>query len=144
MVATIAQSGVLIGNGLECNVYDVGNGVCYKRYNTGGENQISNTDVEAIYQAAIKAAAAGLGPDVYDRDDNGYYTEIVETVDCNEDCRYCERDCILHSDEFDDLEYELEQLFDRVIIDLHTGNLGYKNGKLICIDFGTGISYGAS
>ena len=113
-----------IGDGLECSVYNVGNGRCYKGYKDEHE-------LDKIYRAAKKAAAAGLGPDVYEKDDYGYYTEIVETFNNRRD---------FSSDEYDDLLQDLQELFGSNIFDLHSGNVGRKDGRLVCIDFGIGIS----
>ncbi|GAI22654.1 unnamed protein product [marine sediment metagenome] len=60
-----------IGFGSECEVFDVGKGRCYKKYFYG--------DIDIIYENAKRAFEAGIGPKVYGRDDEGYYTEIVET-----------------------------------------------------------------
>ena len=138
-----------IGSGLECNVYDCGEGVCYKQYLNRSEAWLSNlTSVRRltkIYQAAKLAAQEGLGPEVYGRDNNGYFTEIVETFNCHMDHPDCSMICeeCVHgytADEREYLAFNLQELFGIEIKDLHSGNIGRKDGKLICIDFGIGIS----
>lgn len=74
----------------------------------------------------------------------GYITEIVEVIadqqdyDNWEDWRNKVRvieDTEEYQDEYDVLCEKLEKI-GFSIIDLFGGNIGYKNGKMICIDFG--------
>lgn len=74
----------------------------------------------------------------------GYITEIVEVIadqsdyDCWEDWREDIRrveDTKEYQDEFEFLCSKLEKI-DFQTSDLFGGNIGYKNGKMICIDFG--------
>lgn len=128
-----------IGNGLECRVYDVGNGRCYKEYRFAG-------DTKSAYKSAKLAFEVGIGPEVYERDKNGYYTEIVETFDylcddcpdeynCEDICKFA-FDMIGHR-EYQELCAALCEVFGvHADTDLHIHNIGRKNGKLVAIDFG--------
>lgn len=118
-----------IGEGCECVVSDVGNGICYKDYSSNN----TTTKLENIYWAACIAADAGLAPDVYGRDEHGYYTEIVE-------CRTDETKYLYQTDEYYKLKTALQDLFGTGCFDLHSWNIGIKNGRLVCIDFGIGIT----
>jgi len=138
-----------IGSGLECDVYDCGEGVCYKQYRNRSRRWLPQlTTVRRlikIYQNAKLAAQEGLGPEVYGRDSNGYFTEIVKTFNCHmdhPDCSMICEECVLGytADEREYLAFSLQELFGIEIEDLHSGNIGRKDGKLICIDFGIGIS----
>lgn len=120
-----------IGAGLECDVYNIGNGRCYKDYR---KNPTTFT-LDKLYAAACLAADAGLGPDVYGRDEHGYITEIVEVR--TKDVEQC-----YISEEYGELKAQLQDLFHTTVFDLHNWNIGIKNNKLICIDFGIGISDG--
>lgn len=127
-----------IGYGSECTVYDVGNGRCYKRY---GEPEI----VDTVYENALKAYKAGIAPEVYGKDENGYYTEIVEVFNCrdclNRPCSFIAI-CEIYKNEISQIEYgelcaKVCEVFGKYADgDLSMMNLGIKNGKLIVIDFG--------
>lgn len=129
-----------IGNGLECIVYDVGNGRCYKEYRFAG-------DVESAYRSAKLAFEAGIAPEVFERDENGYYTEIVETFshlcdNCKDKFACYDGICnfaldIIGHRKLEELSAAICEVFhDRADCDLHLHNIGRKNGKLIAIDFG--------
>ena len=138
-----------ISYGFECDVYDCGDGRCYKRYiDRQHEFNPDSTaeQLDDIYEAAQIAAEAGLGPDVYERDESGYYTEIVETFGiCNDtrcesiNCIECE-DCPINLSNIAELGAALVDLFQTDVFDLHIGNVGRKNGKFVYIDFGIGVS----
>lgn len=129
-----------LGSGSECVVYDLGDGTCYKAYHPF-------IDVETIYYNAKIAHEFGIAPEVYERGENGYRTEIVEllTLKCDE-CPECDNDSCkfyqigLHTkcnDKYQELLAEVIELFDEnAENDLHTHNIGLKNGKFIMIDFG--------
>ena len=117
-----------IGCGIECRVYDIGNGVCYKWYKR-------KEDTIPAYNNAILAEEAGIGPKVYRLGKHGYTTEIVKTLkDFDSDERY----------KFNRGDNSCAEMIEKAKIifgnyvtnDLHTGNIGYKNGKPIMIDFG--------
>jgi len=133
-----------IGHGVECDVYDIGNGRCYKYYGDS-RFEYNGLDIPTIYDAAAAAAEIGLAPNVYGYDDCGYTTEIVEVFNecddkglCGGQCEFCE-DMPIDLDEWYKLKNKLSDLFGHDIRDLHVGNIGIKNGRLICIDFGFGI-----
>lgn len=129
-----------IGHGLECTVYDIGNGRCYKEY-------IFPKDVDSAYRNAKIAFEAGIAPEVYERDENGYYTEIVETFedlcgDC-EDEIYCDEmiceyalDIIGHKKYYELCATLCEVFSESAAVDLHIKNIGLKDNKLVAIDFG--------
>lgn len=130
-----------IGSGLECTVYDVGNGRCYKEYRFAG-------DVESAYRSAKLAFEAGIAPKVYERDEHGYYTEIVETFgylcdDCDDKYACSDGICnfaldIIGHRKLEKLAAIVCEVFGKgADFDLHIGNIGRKNGKLVAIDFGT-------
>lgn len=130
-----------IGGGVECEVFDVDNGRCYKKYGVIEE-------VEIAYENAKLAFAAGIAPEVYGKDDEGYYTEIVETFSdlCNDNYE-CDGICdesicdyaldIIGREEYEELCAKICEVFGECAdCDLHIHNIGRKNGKLIAIDFG--------
>lgn len=128
-----------IGSGIECTVYDVGNGRCYKEYCTIEE-------AESAYENARTAFDAGIAPEVYEKDKYGYYTEIVETFgylcdgcknwhNCDDICDYAFN--IIGRNEYQELCAELCEIFgENADYDLHIYNIGRKAGKLVAIDFG--------
>ncbi len=127
----------MIGYGEECRVYDIGNGICYKYYDDGGI-------MDLVYKNAIRACNAGIGPAVYDRNDCGYETEIVDVLSDVFNCVECNgtnckgvRDCCDTSG-YDILIDIIEEIFDvcEIQADLHNKNIGIKDGKYIMIDFG--------
>ena len=118
-----------IGSGSECTVYDVGNGRCYKEY-------FDADYVEGVYENAKMAAEAGIAPEVYERDEHGYYTEIVEVFDCDCISPYTAiDDGIIDKGEFNILQAKLIEVFGS-FNDLRMPNIGCKDGKLVAIDFG--------
>ncbi len=109
---------------------------------------------DETYQNQKIAAEHGLGPDVGETIDfsedmkyrYGYITEIVETVVPHEDINNDLMDSVMWNDAIKNIELFEEQkilrdklgdLFHCYMTDLHPANLGYKNGQLICIDFGS-------
>lgn len=129
-----------IGCGCECIVYDVGNGRCYKTYDCP-------KDVDFVYQSAKLAFEASIAPEVYERDKDGYYTEIVETFgylcdDCPNKSGCIESVCEFALDVIGHKRYQelctvlCEVFGEQADADLHIGNIGRKNGKLVMIDFG--------
>lgn len=110
---------------------------------------------DIAYKNQKNAAKLGLGPNVYTTKSLfvdgkyyfGYLTEIVELYDKKFYRNGEENHEYLSSNEFVDvkdkypgkyknLENHLKKLgMDDIAEDLHNGNLGWKNGKLICIDF---------
>lgn len=126
-----------LGSGSECIVYDLGDGTCYKEYFDG-----IDADIETVYCNAKLAHEFGIAPEVYERDKQGYRTEIVEmlTEDCD-DGNNCDLDCrncpVLSGTGFEKLRSEISELFGKnATKDLHIFNIGLKNGKMIMIDFG--------
>lgn len=129
-----------IGCGSECEVYDIGGGMCYKRYHT-------QAAVGIAYDNAVKAADADIGPEVYRKGRKGYTTEIVELYGF---CKHCGDNyfdiCCEICDEFIDeigrkKYYEMiavaVKIFGKTAVnDLHNDNIGLKDGKPIMIDFG--------
>jgi len=135
---TIVTEQTKIGFGIECEVFDVGNGRCFKKYKT-----IENAEIAC--ENAKRAFNADIAPEVYERGEMGYYTEIVETFDnpcleCYEDrCtgNDCEPQVMYRSREYQELCATMCKLFGRCANnDLHISNIGRKDGKLIAIDFG--------
>lgn len=132
-----------IGSGSECEVFDVGEGRCYKKY-------FYPSNVNAVYENAKKAFEAGIAPKVYGKDENGYYTEIVETFshlcdNCNlnyecSECLYFFE--IIDRFELDELDNKLCEIFGDGFHDLYIFNIGLKNGKLVAIDFGMASGLG--
>ncbi len=134
-----------IGEGEECFVSEVMDGILYKYYPYRYPGQ-----VRVIYDRAVKAAAAGIGPDVYGIDEGGYLTEkvqLLETSVCiacpNGDCCGCDWTCCrifqtenkFSTDGFLRLRDKANELFSRAT-DFRRVSIGVKNGKLIMIDFG--------
>lgn len=132
---------IFLSSGSECNVYNIGGGVCYKRY-------VTQQNAEIAYQNAVEAADAGIGPDVFKQGRWGYTTEIVDMY-----IHYCDKYCGELAFECDSLcsefiEYAVgrkiyyefvskaNDVFDGATWDLHNENIGEKNGKPVLIDFG--------
>lgn len=101
------------------------------------------------------AAKHGLGPEVYGRGNivinrvvHWYYiTEVVELLDKNyykngriNDIDMDQETYDLYISSIQTVEKELREIgiLESTIDDLHSGNLGIKNGKVIAIDFGAG------
>lgn len=90
------------------------------------------------YERQKKASEYGLGPDTYglvefnylDKKWYGYLTEIVETFD---NCYEFEKSGYYSS--LFELIDELKNKTGFHFRDNHFGNVGIKNGKLVCIDF---------
>lgn len=123
-----------LGSGLECIVYDLGDGTCYKEY---------HPFYDIIYYNAKIAHDFGIAPEVYERDKNGYRTEIVAMFNKNCSLGSCENDIcyrsceVLICEEYIEFETKVEELFgEDATADLHIFNIGLKNGKMIMIDFG--------
>ncbi len=129
----------MIGYGVECNVYNIGNGICYKYYD-------SNIVADCAYKNAIMAFNAGIGPAVYDRNDYGYETEIVgifaDVFNCGEckglNCKQVSMRRCCDTSGYDILIDTIAEIFDidKYQADLHVYNIGIKDGKYIMIDFG--------
>lgn len=139
---------LFISEGSEAMVYDIGNNICYKYYKGSSPSRIA-----AIADIATTAAIHGLGPDVYAVNETGYYTEIVEVVN---DCEYFENaatcydrkckcptvdQCKFTKEGISELHRTLIKTFDNeyYFSDLSWFNVGVKNNKLVCIDFGIGV-----
>lgn len=90
------------------------------------------------YERQKEASEYGLGPDTYglvefnylDRKWYGYLTEIVETFD-----DYLEFEESGYYFSLSELVNELKEKTGFHFRDNHFGNVGVKNGKLVCIDF---------
>lgn len=107
------------------------------------------------YKNQRNAAKLGLGPNVYGTKSLfvrgkyyfGYLTEIVELYDKKFYLNGAENSEYYLSDEFVDVQDKYPGKYknlinhlnkiglDEIAGDLHNGNLGWKNGKLICLDF---------
>lgn len=100
---------------------------------------------DSNYNLQTKAATFQLGPDTYGTIDNvvyegrkyfGYFTEIVQVIEDDEYDRLAEEGFLdfIDEEEGDELYSQIkEKVFDWP--DYHSGNIGWKNGKLVCIDF---------
>lgn len=95
------------------------------------------------YYRQENAAKFGLGPDVYGMIDNvnyegktywGYFTEIVDIL---EDYNNIFFKLMRHTFKEDkaDLIADLQSKIGFIFTDSHYGNIGFKNGKFVCIDF---------
>lgn len=101
-----------------------------------------------IYNAQKLAAKHGIGPEVHgkfeisieDKIYYGYLTEIVEIPEyrLGDDYHVKAHDSsIQETEEFAQLQDDLDNLgLSGASNDLYLGNIGYKDGKMICIDFG--------
>lgn len=105
---------------------------------------------DEVYGRQKSAAKHGLGPDVggkidlHDGDYNyGYITEKVETLidtstsmmSDNFDWDEYDKAKDEYEDELGRLKEELEEI-GLTFEDNHPANVGWKNGRLVCIDFG--------
>jgi hypothetical protein len=105
-------------------------------------------DRDKIYNRQKIAASHGLGPitggkvDLHDGEYQfGYVTEKLETLITpymgNSDINWEEYDEA--EEEYEDILEEMREELDEIGIgfrDNHCGNVGWKDGRLICIDFG--------
>lgn len=110
----------------------------------GIKYNFSKEDRDALWYNQREAAKHGLGPEVYERIDfknsfgvplYGYFTEVVQVYDYED---YCEDFITIMREQMSELCEQLDAIGFR-FLDNHRGNVGVKNGKLICIDF-DGIS----
>lgn len=115
---------IYLNAGSECTVYKVTDTICFKKYK-------SNKDINKIYTIAKEAAELGIGPAVFGKFENGYYTEIVETP-FNE---YADL-LPMYGKEYSNLVKQYEELIGKDFNDNGYYNFGLKNGKLIIVDFG--------
>lgn len=145
-------------NGTECVFVKINDKWAIKLYD-------SKSNRDSCYKWQKKAAKYGLGPDVggiidlpdegfrasekYHEDYEdyiplyGYITEIVDVVadqdDYDNDADW--RNALFRA-KSDEYCYEFDRLCEELdeigfsCEDLFSGNVGYKNGKMICIDFG--------
>lgn len=104
------------------------------------------------YYWQMNALELGAGPELRGRIDNvhpeyqyGYITEIVEVLgDIFPEEFFCEHDSPFEAEyEFNEmLLQEMDELFECLesigfnTSDLHLNNIGYKDGRYVCIDFG--------
>jgi hypothetical protein len=99
---------------------------------------------DANFERQLMASCIDCGPEVYGTIDDvvfdgvtyyGYFTELVETFE-TDDCGNVDREVARAYKE--ELNKLLNRLYDEIgfnFSDAHYGNLGLKNGKLVCIDF---------
>ena len=95
------------------------------------------------YEMQSLASDHNLGPLVYGKIDfeyqdltwYGYFTEVVETPtkDYLSKLSESERDDLV--DKMNRLRVDLQDTIDFDFSDNHCGNIGYKKGKMVCIDF---------
>lgn len=116
----------MIGSGSECAVYDVVPDIVRKDYD-------SENECTTAYYNAIEAYHAGIGPHVYSRIDQSYYTEKVRVL--TDGCRTC----LIHCHDTlqcipDEFRNKVRNIFNTT--DLHAWNIGIKNGEFVLIDFG--------
>lgn len=131
--------------GTECKFIRINNRKAVKvfiRYN--------KTQVQNIYKNQAKAYYYNIGPKVYEmvsvKIGNmnywGYVTEIVKTMPkkiCENNIVYCTKELTYKQyKELENLKSKMQKLgFDQIIVkDLHSTNIGFRKGKMICIDFG--------
>jgi len=126
-----------LGNGIECHVYDVGDGIIYKEY-------IDKSMATLSYNLALTADLFGVGPAVYAKTQNGYFTEKVYVIEDNagDEAGLAELSDVMDSGDYycdyaDDFKDTLSDIFGGKCSDMHCGNVGINNmGRLVCIDFG--------
>lgn len=98
------------------------------------------------YYRQENAAKFGLGPDVYGMIDNvnyegenywGYFTEIVDTLEDFNNIPDIFWNLMHHTFKEDraDLIADLQSKTGFIFNDSHYANIGFKNGKFVCIDF---------
>lgn len=92
------------------------------------------------------AAGYGLGPEVYGKIDEvqyegntywGYFTEIVWAIENFRDYKGVPKALlyITFQEDINDLKDQLSECCNYDFDDDHLGNIGVKDGKLVCIDF---------
>jgi hypothetical protein len=131
-------------NGTECTFVKISDKIGAKVY-----KEYSSDEVRKIYKEQEYAATKGLGPDVHGLFSVkvngkvlfGYLTEIVKVFPCKNshgELVETRNPTKQENNELDQLICELDQaaINRGVIEDLHFCNIGWKNGKMICVDFG--------
>lgn len=96
--------------------------------------------IDGNYERQKAAAEHGLGPETYGLVEfnylgkkwYGYFTEIVKVFNNIEEWYNSEFSSRIERNR---LRTELKEMIGFNFTDYHYGNLGVKNGKLICIDF---------
>ena len=137
-MATITVQRKYIGQGIECYVYDMGDGRVYKDF----DRLEFLEHHEKIKYAAVShelqtiAAEYGLAPAVYELDGIGYYCEKVvclgDLIGTKDHAQY-----YALRQQMPALLKKLSEVFDGRMFDNHNGNFGVlSNGRLCLIDFG--------
>lgn len=131
--------------GTECKFIRINNRKAVKVFTNYTKTQVQN-----IYENQAKAYYYGIGPKVYEvacvKIGNmnywGYITEIVKTMPKNiseNNTVYVLKELTnKQCKELKNLKSKMQKLgFNKIILkDLHSANIGFRKGKMICIDFG--------
>lgn len=102
---------------------------------------------DTLYKNQTNASKFGLGPDTYGTIDNveyrgktywGYFTEIVWVMDICPKDRF-EKGLLYKSIKTEEIDLceALREKCNYDFYDCHLGNIGVKDGQLVCIDFDT-------
>jgi hypothetical protein len=106
---------------------------------------------DTLYKNQQNAAKFDLGPEVFGKIDEveyegkkyfGYFTEIVWVLSQVRELNWKNKSLLLKAvcDDLIQLRKDLSEKCDYDFYDNHIGNIGVKNGKLVCIDFDTDYS----
>lgn len=123
-----------IGNGIECNVYDVGDDIVYKEYvrnkwhSQSRQKQLART----AFELQCIAAKTGLAPAVIAYTGIGYYSEKVKIYK-----NFTDSERIKFPEQKSELMDKITEVFEGPLFDDHKGNFGLKDDGTLCvIDFG--------
>lgn len=123
--------------GCECRFVKINDETAAKIYESEAQR-------DCAYNQQTLAAEHGLGPETYGTfaipEGFGYITEVVEVVPQKHDGNYgyVQLDDVDYGEQISDLSYALKEIgiHEKTINDIYFANIGFKNGKVVCIDFG--------
>ena len=128
-----------INKGLECVVFEYGNDKVLKVYR-------SKSNAATAIENNKRACEHGIAPEVYS--DKPFEINISNSLP-NTNFKYaiiCEKVMIVKPEDFldcymDDARYiklkeHYVKIFPDIAYDLHRGNIGWKSGHLVMVDFG--------
>lgn len=129
-----------IGQGVECQVYDVGDNIVYKAYYGQIAKNLAIGEailVEAKFAFRLQCIAyeAGIAPEPIAIAGGGYFSRMVEPLEKRMTWQRWKRFKL--TEQWTKFIKTIDRIFGGAIWDLHDGNVAWDNdGNLCLIDFG--------